>query len=146
MRSDVQTLINHDAAISAAQRASSISELLDAYQKLPFLLGAVAVEMYGWQSYSSEERRLDLPSQSSLYRAAITLAYARALITGPNQAFTLDGLLDETFHHDFDEIGITRQKWRERLGFALSRLYQQKVLLKVQKGTYRLRAPATENI
>ena len=140
MTSDVRKLIKYDEAILLAQRGGSMDELFSAYRQLPYLLGTVAIGLYAWNKASGYRPQLFLPDKSSLYRAAVTLAHARGLVAGCNEAFTLDGLTTETFHGDFDSTGVTRDEWRKNLGFALTRLYQQEVLEKIKKGTYRLNA------
>jgi hypothetical protein len=139
MRSDVQRLIDHDAVITTALTATTLQDLFLAYHHLPFLLGATAVGMYAMQSArATDEIPLELPSRSSLYRAAFALAQAKTLLSGPGELISLQTIVLETLHDDFERIGLSKESWHKHLANALNRLYLQGRLSKVRKGVYSL--------
>jgi hypothetical protein len=135
----VNQLSIYDQKIKSCLMMDTQSNLFEYYKNLPFLLGAAALGTWVMNSpFGTGKPIIHLPDGSSAYRAAVVLAQAKALLSGPNFSFDLRNLVSSTIHSDFEIIELSEKKWHIHLANALSRLYQQGILKKISKGKYCL--------
>lgn len=129
---DVHLLVELDSLMSSLPASASVEDAMAIYYRTPFLLGAAAVGGHVWRNMYVEKPP-NLPGDVSLYRAAIALAYSYAHLCGGERPFSLDELVEQTWHGDFDDLGVDRNAWHKQLRSALSRLNQQEVIFNDKK-------------
>ncbi|MYN04536.1 AAA family ATPase [Pseudoduganella sp. DS3] len=136
-RGDVRRLVAFDRKMTEVSSSPNLDESLSIYHQLPFLLGAAAIGIHVCQN-GGAKLPPSLPDRSSIYRAAVILAYSYAQLSGPSSQLSLTRLVDSTWHWELKELGLQRDAWHKHVANALSRLYQRGVITKVEKGVYRI--------
>jgi hypothetical protein len=139
MLSQVTRLIGYDETIGAVIDLPP-DELLQGIKKIPIVLGIATVAQRAVRLNPFEEivRDTSRSSGTDLYRWACALTKSLILLRPESKEISLAEVAKETYHPDFEQLGVELSKWHQNVALAFNLHYKHEYLFKVGKGRYRI--------
>lgn len=110
--------------------------------RLPLSLAALGARRLARENAGYQCPQLEmLPAGTIVFRAAMAFVYARISLLSEETLLVLDRLAEATGRYVLPP-GVTADLWRNRIALALGRSYNQKLLVRVGKGRYKISRPS----